>query len=137
MCWRIKAHGRKNNPSNIKVSMNRSVMIDMDEWGRDPSVQAMRKVFKGMEKSLEEILGQLNITPYDQRIRGWLEMALAKFETAWIMANQMGISMNEKIAPSVYTHCLARVMSSEGIKIPEGILPEGKDTARLLHEVFK
>ena len=56
-------------------------MMHMDEWGRDPSVQAMRKVFKGMEKSLEKILGQLDISPYDQRIRGWLEKALAKFET--------------------------------------------------------
>ena len=35
----------------------------MDEWGRDPSVQAMRKVFKGMEKALEEILSQLAIAP--------------------------------------------------------------------------
>jgi hypothetical protein len=63
----------------------------MDEWGRDPSVQAMRKVFKGMEKSLEEILGKLDISPYDHRIRGWLEKALAKFEGAWGVANQMGI----------------------------------------------
>ena len=117
--------------------MNRSAHMDMDEWGRDPSVRAMRKVFKGMEKSLEKILGQLNIAPYDQRIRGWLEMALAKFETAWLVANQMGISMNEKIAPVVYSHCLVRVMRTEGIEIPEGILPEEKDTARVIHEVFK
>ena len=112
-------------------------MMDMDEWGRDPSVQVMRKVFKGMEKSLEEILGQLDIAPYDQRIRGWLEMALAKFETSWGVANQMGIIMDETIAPVVYTHCLAKAIGSEGIEIPEGILPEEKDTARLIHEVFK
>ena len=112
-------------------------MMDMDEWGRDPSVRAMRKVFKGMEESLEEILGQLKIAPYDPRIRGWLEMALAKFETSWSVANQMGISMNAKIAPAIYVHCLARVMGSEGIEIPEGILPEEQDTARLIHEVFK
>ena len=112
-------------------------MMHMDEWGRDPSVQAMRKVFKGMEKSLEKILGQLDISPYDQRIRGWLEKALAKFETSWGVANHMGIIMNEKIAPVVYTHCLAKIIGSDGIEIPEGILPEEKDTARLIHEVFK
>ena len=112
-------------------------MMDMDEWGRDPSVQAMRKVFKGMEKSLEEILGQLDIAPYDQRIRGWLEKALAKFETSWGVANQMGIIMNEKTAPGVYTHCLAKVIGSDGIEIPAGILPHEKDTARLIDEVFK
>jgi hypothetical protein len=112
-------------------------MMDMDEWGRDPSVQAMRKVFKGMEKSLEEILWQLDIAPYDQRIRGWLEMALAKFEASWVVANQMGIIMDAKIAAVVYSHCLAKAIGSEGIEIPEGILPEEKDTARLIHEVFK
>ena len=104
---------------------------------RDPSVQAMRIVFKGMEKSLEEILGQLDIAPYDQRIRGWLEKALVKFETSWVVANQMGIIMNEKISAGVYAHCLAKVIASEGIEIPEGILPEEKDTVRLIHEVFK
>ena len=123
--------------SNKKASKNRLAMMDMDEWGRDPSVQAMRKIFKGMEKSLEEILGQLDIAPNDRRIRGWLEKALTKFETSWVVANQMGISMNEKIAPGVYAHCLAKVIGSEGIEIPAGLLPEGKDTARLIHEVFK
>ncbi len=123
--------------SNKEVSTNRSAMMDMDEWGRDPSVQAMRKVFKGMEKSLEEILGQLDIAPYDLRIRGWLEKALVKFETSWVVANQMGIIMNEKIAPGVYAHCLAKVIGSEGIEIPAGLLPEEKDTVRLIHEVFK
>ncbi len=112
-------------------------MMDMNEWGRDPSVQGMRIVFKGMEKSLDEILDQLDIAPYDQRIRGWLEKALVKFETSWVVANQRGIIMNEKIAPVVYTHCLAKVIGSEGIEIPASILPEEKDTARLIHEVFK
>jgi hypothetical protein len=109
----------------------------MDEWGRDPSVQAMRKVFKGMEKSLEEILEQLDISPYDHRIRGWLERALAKFESAWDISNQMGIIMNEKIAPAVYAYCLVRIIGSEGIKIPEGILPEDTESERLINEVFK
>jgi len=109
----------------------------MDEWGRDPSVQAMRGVFKGMEKSLEEILERLDISPYDQRIRRWLEKALAKFESAWGIANQIGIIMDQKNAPVVYTYCLAKIIDSEGIEIPEGILPEAKDAERLIHEVFK
>jgi len=112
-------------------------MVNMDEWGRDPSVRAMRKVFKAMEKSLGEILERLDIAPYDQRIRGWLEKALANFEKSWVVANQMGIIMNEKIAPLVYIHCLAKVIGSDGIDIPEDLLPEEKATERLIHEVFK
>ena len=112
-------------------------MVNMDEWARDPSVMAMRKVFKAMETSLGEILKRLDIAPYDPRIRGWLEKALATFEKSWVVANQMGITMDEKIAPLVYIHCLATVIGSEGIDIPEDLLPEDKAAERLIHEVFK
>jgi vacuolar-type H+-ATPase subunit E/Vma4 len=107
-------------------------VIDMDEWGRDPSVQAMRKVFKGMETSLEEILEKLDITPYDHRIRRWLEKALVKFESA-----QTGIIMNEQTAPVVYAHCLAKIIASEGIEIREGVLPADRESEKLINEVFK
>ena len=49
----------------------------MDEWGRDPSIKAMRRVFRAMEKSLDDLLEQLDISPFDHRIRSWLEQALA------------------------------------------------------------
>jgi hypothetical protein len=110
-------------------------VIDMDEWGRDPSVQAMRKVFKGMETSLEEILEKLDITPYDHRIRRWLEKALVKFESAWGIANQTGIIMNEQTAPVVYAHCLAKIIASEGIEIREGVLPADRESEKLINEV--
>jgi hypothetical protein len=109
----------------------------MDEWGRDPAVQAMRRIFKGMEAFLEEILERLAISPYDRRIRGWLEKALKKFERSWGVANQMGIRMNEETAPVVYAHCLAKIMESQGLEIPEDMLPENKQIQKLIHEVFK
>jgi hypothetical protein len=123
--------------ADANTSKNRLAVIDMDEWGRDPSVQAMRRVFKEMEESLEDILGKLDISPYDHRIRGWLEKALAKFERARGVANQMGIIMNEQTAPVVYAHCLAKIIASEGIEIREGILPADKVSERLINEVFK
>jgi hypothetical protein len=112
-------------------------MIDMDEWGRHPSVQVMRRVFKGMEKSLEEILERLDISPYDHRIRRWMEKALAKFEISWGAANQSGVVMNENIAPAVYAHCLVKVIGSEGVEIPEGILSAEKEVEKLIDEVFE
>jgi len=123
--------------ADVNTSKNRLAVNNMDEWGRDPAVQAMRKLFKGMEKSLEEILGKLDISPYDYRIRGWLEKALAKFESARVVANQMGIIMNEQTAPVVYAHCLAKIIASAGIEIREGLLPADKASERLIHEVFK
>lgn len=109
----------------------------MDEWGRDPSIKAMRRVFRAMEKSLDDLLDQLNISPFDHRIRGWLEQALAEYERAWGQASRKGVRMDEKMAPAVYAHCLVRVIGSEKIKIPESLLAIEKDIERLIHEVFK
>jgi len=107
----------------------------MDEWGRDPSVKAMRRIFKAMEKSLNDLLEQLNISPFDHRIKGWLEQALAKYERAWSEASRMGVPMDEKMAPAVYIHCLVKIIGSEGIKIPEGLLAIEKDVARLISDL--
>jgi hypothetical protein len=109
----------------------------MDEWSRDPAVQAMRSIFEGMEAFLEEILERVAMSPYDHRIRGWLEQALIKFERSWGAAEQMGIRMNEEIAPVVYAHCLAKILESQGVEIPEDMLPEEKQIQKLIHEVCK
>ncbi|MFC1882755.1 hypothetical protein ACFL2S_14850 [Thermodesulfobacteriota bacterium] len=109
----------------------------MDNWGRDPSVRAMRRVFTGMEKALDDFLQQLNIDPLDHRIRGWLEQALAKYENAWGVASRMGVHMDEDRAPAVYARCLLKVISLDGIKIPVNMLPIEIDTERLISEVFK
>ena len=111
-------------------------MADMDEWGKDPSVQIMRKVFKGMEKAQYELLKRLDIKPSDLRIRRWREQALALFERAWGAANRMGITMDEYAASAIYVHCLAKIMSAERINIPAGILPEAKGVERIFKEVF-
>jgi hypothetical protein len=112
-------------------------MTAIDEWGRDPSVQLMRKVFKEMESAQHTFLRQLDISPYDLRTRRWREQTLALFERAWGAANRMGITMDEAMASAIYVHCLAKIIGSEGNEIPEGILPEGKEVERLAKEVFQ
>ena len=107
---------------------------NMDEWGRDPSVKAMRRIFKAMETSLNDLLEQLDISPFDPRVRGWLEQALAKYERAWGEASRMGVPMDEKMAPAVYVHCLVKIVGAEGIKIPEGLLAIEKDVERLISD---
>ena len=111
-------------------------MTEMDEWGKDPSVQIMRRVFKGMEKAQHDLLKRLDIIPYDLRIRRWRDQALALFEKAWGVANRMGITMDEHTASAVYVHCLAKIMGAERINIPAGILPESKSVEMILKEVF-
>ncbi|OGP55654.1 MAG: hypothetical protein A2Y65_02760 [Deltaproteobacteria bacterium RBG_13_52_11] len=111
-------------------------MPDRDEWGRDPSVQGMRKVFKAMETAQQELLERLDIQPYDLRIRRWRGKALALFERAWGIANQLGIAMDTATASAVYCSLLARIMGAEGIEVPEGLVPAGEEAARLIKEVF-
>jgi hypothetical protein len=111
-------------------------MTETDEWGKDPSVQVMRKVFKGMENAQHELLKRLDIIPYDLRIRRWREQALALFERACGVANRMGITIDEHTASLVYVHCLAKIMGAERINIPAGILPEARSVERIFKEVF-
>ena len=111
-------------------------MMDRDEWGKDPTVQFMRKVFKEMENAQHELFKRLDIIPYDLRIRRWREQALALFERAWGVANRMGVTLDEHTSSLVYVHCLAKVMDAERINIPAGILPEAKSLARILKQVF-
>jgi len=115
--------------------MARPLQMDRDEWGKDPSVQIMRKVFKGMEKAQHELLKQLDILPYDLRIRRWRDRALALFERAWGIANRIGITIDEQAASAIYVHCLAKIMGSEGIRIPAGFLPDARYVESILKEV--
>jgi len=108
----------------------------MDEWGRDPSIKAMRRVFGAMEKSLDDLLEQLNISPFDHRIRSWLEQALANYERIWAEASRKGVRMEEKMAAPVYTHCLVKVIGAEGIEIPENQIIANKDVERELSSLL-
>ena len=79
-------------------------MVYIDEWGMDPSVRAMRRVFKEMEKSRTLLLKHMNISPYDPRITGWSGTALTAFERAWGIANQLGVAMDGEKASVLYFH---------------------------------
>jgi hypothetical protein len=119
-----------------KMPKSGSKMNNINEWGRDPSVQIMRKVFKEMETAQHKLLRRLAIAPYDLRIRKWREKTLALFEQAWTVAKRIGISMDESMTSAVYVHLLAKTIGSEGNEIPQGILPERKELERLFKEML-
>ena len=78
-----------------------------DEWGRDPSVQSMRRVFSFMEEAQHGLLSRLNISRFDRRLRSIREKALGLFEQAWPLAVRHGMMMSEKDAAPLYIYCLA------------------------------
>lgn len=94
-------------------------MKNADEWGRDPAVRAMRKVFKGMENAQGELFSRMGIHRYDPRIRLWREKALALFEDAFSRANNNGLIVSENTSSNIYLQCLARVMKAQGMEIPD------------------
>ena len=107
-----------------------------DKWGHTPSVQSMRRVFSSMEEAHQELLGHLNISLFDKRLRKVREKALGYFEQVWPLAVRQGIITNEKDAAPLYIHCLAKVFNSAGIEVSEDWLPGGEKILRFLKETL-
>jgi len=112
-------------------------MANNDAWSKDPSVQMMRKVFGGMEKAYGAFLKELQLSPFDDRLRQWRERALVIFERVWAYAARGGFAMSEENAADLYIFALSRVMVSEGIEISEGLFPRNPDVLKLFQEAFK
>jgi hypothetical protein len=48
-----------------------------------------------------------------------------------------GISMDESEAANIYVFSLIRVMNSDGMEIPDKLLPPQPDISKLFEEVFR
>ena len=107
-----------------------------DEWCRDPSVRAMRRVFASMEAAQKEFMENLNLSPYDERLRRWRERALGVFDAAWARSARAGVKLSEAEAGGLYVHCLGSIMSREGMEVSPESLPQSEKLRRILKEVF-
>ena len=105
-----------------------------DEWGHDPSVQRLRRVFSFIGDAQQELLRRLNISLFDQRLRRVRRQALELFERAWPLAVRQGMIMSEKDAAPIYIHCLARALSLVGVEVPGALLPSDEKIIRFLQE---
>jgi len=106
-----------------------------DEWGDDPSIQSMRRVFSYMEEAQQGLLNHLNFPFFDQRLRRAREKALELFERTWPLALRKGTIISEKDAAPLYSHCLARALSSVGVEVPKELLPIDDKIIRFLKEM--
>jgi len=103
-----------------------------DEWGHDPTVQMMRRIFSLMEKSQKDLLKDLNITPFDPRLRRARSRARDLFEQTWPLATQKEAVVNEGGAALLYMHCLSHALKLNGIEVSEQIWPEDGRIVRFL-----
>ncbi len=76
-----------------------------DEFGRDPAVQMMRRVFKGMEAAQERLIAQAGLSRFDERLRSVRVSALAAFEQAWGERAGWGEPFTEGNYVKVYETC--------------------------------
>lgn len=108
--------------------------MEVDDWGRDPAVQGMRRVFAAAESAQGRLLKELNISPFDKRLRQWRKMALRVFEQNWARAARYGNALTEKDVGDLYAHCLARVLGTKGAPVPKEALPGNRTIEGLLEE---
>ena len=107
-----------------------------DEWDRDPSVRAMRRVFAAMEAAQKEFIKNLDLSIFDPRMRRWRERALAAFDASWARTARTGVELSETETGALYIHCLGRIMTREGMEVPPEILPGSEKLQKILKEVF-
>ena len=112
-------------------------MVPQDDWGNDPSVQRMRQVFARMEILHKELIGRLNLSPLDERLRRVRELARNLFERAWPLAERKGLTQNEEDAATLYLHCFVKILNWEGIKTPSSLFSGDEKILRFLSEKFR
>jgi len=112
-------------------------MSSYDEWGQDPSVQKMRRIFAYMEKYQEDLVERLKLSPLDERLRRVRELTRNLFEQAWPLAQRKGMTPNEEDVASLYLHCFVKMLTWEGIKIPSDLFAGDQKILQLLSEEFR
>jgi len=88
--------------------------MEPDEFGRDPAVQMMRRAFKQMEAAQGRLIERAGLSPFDERLRGVRESALAAFEQTWAEKAGQGASLTENDYADVYKACFLEILGRKG-----------------------
>ena len=118
--------------SKIKNAM----AIENDNFGHDPSVQRMRKIFSSMEKAQWDMLEKLKISTFDDRLRNIRKTALNLFEKSFPLAVSKGMNLDDDASAGLYAFCLAQSLKLAGILIPDNFLPENKQLEAVVMETI-
>jgi hypothetical protein len=111
--------------------------MDNDEFGRDPAVRNMRRVFGQIEKLQQTVMEAASLPPLDRRLRIWREQALHLFEQAWNKAARQGLTKTEEEAALLYALCLARILERGKVKISPAVLPHHESLELIIQEILK
>lgn len=76
--------------------------METDEWGKDPQVRFLRRVFSHMEEAQKGLLDKIGISLFDERLKRIRDGALTIFERAWAMALRKDMNLEEKDLVHLY-----------------------------------
>ena len=85
-------------------------MMVADEFGRDPAVRMMRRIFKEMENVQARLIESSGLSLLDERLREVRESALRAFEQAWAEKAGQGVSLAEADYVHVYKACFLEIL---------------------------
>ncbi len=108
-----------------------------DEFGNDPAVRSMRRVFAQMEELQRKMLKAAALPSADRRLRVWREQALHIFEQAWARAGRQGLTRTEEEAALLYALCLARILERGRISLPPEAMPRNEALEEIIKEILK
>lgn len=107
-----------------------------DQFGRDPQVRYLRRVFAGMEQKQKELLEKIGVVPTDYRLKRVREATLKHFERAWVLASRRGVAETEDEIGDLYILCLAKILAGNRITVPGELLPSNPRINDVIKEVF-
>ena len=110
-------------------------MAFTDEWGHDPRVRQIRRIFRMMEKKQQELLRQIHLSPFDARLRVIRDTARHWFGQASALADVKGLSHDEDTSIDLYMHCFERALAQAGISVPAELLSSNQALVDLTMEV--
>jgi len=108
-----------------------------DQFGRDPQVRYLRRVFAGIERRQKDLLEKIGVTPTDYRLKRVREATLKHFEKAWMLAGRRGIVETEDEISDLYILCMAKILTGNRIPVPDELLPSTTKINDIIQEVFK
>ena len=109
----------------------------MDDWGKAPSVQRMRKIFSMMEQIDDALIKSLGISPFEPRLRDIRDMSRELFEKSFTHCISKGISPDEKTTIELFKQCHITAFKKYGISVPGQEEPEDNQISNIIREVME
>ena len=97
------------------------MQTENDEWGRDPAVRGMRKVFAKLEHAHNLLLKELRISWLDPRLGDIRDTARVFFERALSSERGRGRAIDDRAMIGLYLDALSQALRRSDISIPQAL----------------